>query len=126
MRGLLIIMAFWGLGVIGNKWLHLPLPGNLLGMLLLTLALSMGWIKLNVVERASSFFLRNMLLFFIPILIGITTQLPLLKSNPWPIVLALLLGPALVMLCTGGIVQAFLGKAKAKAERSEEGRAFDA
>lgn len=36
-KGIVILLAFYGVGVAASKWLHIPLPGNLVGMLLLTL-----------------------------------------------------------------------------------------
>jgi len=41
MLGLAILLLFNFLGVIANKYLHVPLPGNVIGLLLLLLALSL-------------------------------------------------------------------------------------
>jgi holin-like protein len=110
MKGLLILLAFFGLGTLVNRWLHIPLPGNLLGMLLLTLCLYAGWIRLETVERASAFFIRHMLLFFVPILVGVAQHAHLLVRDPWPIVLSLVVGPALVMLVAGKVVQSYIDR----------------
>lgn len=106
MQGVLILLFFYGLGVAGANWLHIPIPGNMLGMLLLAGCLLSGVVKLETVEKAASFFLRHMLLFFIPILVGVTGYLPLLSGQTVPIVLALLTGAPIVMVCTGWLVQA--------------------
>jgi len=105
MRGFFVLLLYFGLGVAGAKWLHIPIPGNMLGMLLLAGCLLTGIVKVETVEKAASFFMRHMLLFFIPILIGVTAFLPLLEGQMSPILFALLLGAPLVMTVTGWIVQ---------------------
>jgi holin-like protein len=119
MRGLLILLAFFGAGMLLHKWLHIPLPGNLLGMLLLTLCLAAGWVKLEHVEEASSLLLKHMLLFFVPILVGVAQYFDLIEQSVWPVLTALLAGPPLVMLVTGGIVQRYINKRKPK-EQAEQ------
>jgi holin-like protein len=46
-----------------------------------------------------------MLLFFIPIVVGVVPQLETVMQKPLPIVIALVSGPVLVMLTAGGVVQ---------------------
>jgi holin-like protein len=126
-KGMLILLAFFGAGTLANKWLHVPLPGNLLGMLLLTLGLCTGMVKLDWVESASNLLLRHMMLFFVPILVGVASYLKWIAGDPWPIVLSLVLGPLVVMLVSGRVVQWYLNRHKQKAEhRPLEGRALDA
>lgn len=110
LRGLLVLLAFYGLGLVGSKWLHIPLPGNLLGMLLLTVCLCAGWVKLQTVEKASSFLIKHMMLFFVPILVGVAQYFQLIRQDPWTILLSLVLGPLLVMLVTGTVVQRYLNR----------------
>lgn len=117
MRGFLILLLFFGMGVAGAKWLYIPIPGNMLGMLLLAGALLAGIVKLEKVEKAATFFLRHMLLFFIPILVGVTEYLPLLTGFSSPILIALLIGPPIVMLGTGWIVQ--LGRYRLRLQEKE-------
>ena len=107
-RGIVILLVFYGVGMAASKWLHIPLPGNLLGMLILTLGLCMGWIRMDWVEQASSFLVRHMMLFFVPIIVGVASYMNLISQDPWPILVALVVGPMLVMLVTGRVVQWYL------------------
>jgi holin-like protein len=120
-RGLLVLLAFFGAGVLLQKWLHIPLPGNLLGMLLLTLCLAAGWVKLDHVEQASSLLLKHMLLFFVPILVGVAHYFDLLKQSLWPVLIALLAGPPLVMLTSGGILQRYINQRRRKEQAEQAG-----
>ncbi|WP_412679615.1 CidA/LrgA family protein [Brevibacillus choshinensis] len=127
-QGILILLAFYGVGTMASKWLHIPMPGNLLGMLLLTLCLCMGWIRMDWVEQASTFLVRHMMLFFVPIIVGVASYMNWIAKDPWSIILSMVLGPMIVMLVTGRVVQWYLHRQKHKAEPSvkQEGRALDA
>lgn len=125
-RGILILLAFFGAGTLLSKWLHIPLPGNLTGMLLLTLALCMGWIRMDWVEQVSGLLVRHMMLFFVPIIVGVSAYIKLIAKDPWSILLSLLLGPVLVMLVTGKLVQWYVNKHQRKNAPHQEGRALDA
>jgi len=126
-RGIVILLTFYGAGIAASKWLHIPLPGNLTGMLLLTLGLCMGWIRMDWVEQASSFLIRHMMLFFVPIIVGVASYMNLISQDPWPILIALVAGPMLVMLVTGRVVQWYLKRQRQKEKPSvqQEGRALD-
>jgi holin-like protein len=126
-NGMLILLVFYGAGTLASKWLHIPLPGNLIGMLLLTLALCKGWIRMDWVEKASGFLIRHMLLFFVPIITGVITYLGMISQDPWPILLSLLAGPVLVMVVAGRIVQRYVNRGQTKKQTlPPEGRSFDA
>jgi holin-like protein len=129
MKGLLVLLGFFGLGTLANRWLHVPMPGNLLGMLLLTVCLCLGWVKLETVERTGSFLLKHMMLFFVPIMVGVAQYLDVLKQDPWPVFVSLLAGPLCVMAVSGVVVQRCLDRGKSAAESqntSMKGRALDA
>lgn len=49
----------------------LPVPGNVLGVVLLFFLLLSGVIKLRHVERAADFFVRHLVFFFIPMVVGL-------------------------------------------------------
>jgi len=44
----------------------LPLPGNVVGLILLYLALSTGLVKLELIQEGADFLLRHLVFFFIP------------------------------------------------------------
>ena len=70
--GQILLLAL--IGVLGGylkEWLNLPLPGTLVGMILLFLLLCSGIIKLNWVEQGAAVLIGELLLFFIPSAIGV-------------------------------------------------------
>ncbi|MGN7468596.1 CidA/LrgA family protein [Brevibacillus sp. SAFN-007a] len=126
--GIGILLAFYGVGVLASEWLHVPLPGNLVGMLLLTLGLVTGWVRMEWVEQASLLLVRHMMLFFVPIIVGVVGYLKWFVQAPWPIALSMTVAPMLVMLVTGRVVQRYLHRQQQKTQASvpEERRTLDA
>ena len=75
----------------------IKLPSSIIGMLLLTLFLKLGWIKLHWVQGMSDFLVANLGFFFIPP--GI------IAAEFWPIVTASLISTLLVLVVTGWVHQ---------------------
>src|SRR5690625_7742139 len=55
------------------QYLHMPIPGNVLGMIILFMSLVTGVIKLEWIDGAASFLLKHLVFFFIPITVGMMT-----------------------------------------------------
>lgn len=71
LKGLSILLGFLVLGQHISEGFHLPVPGAVLGMLLLWTALHLGWIKLQWVEQACTSLLSLLGLLFVPAGAGI-------------------------------------------------------
>ena len=74
MRLLLEIGIIFGLCLVGEgiaMILPLPIPGNIIAMLVLLVCLLVKWLKPRHIEHVSQFLLQNMAFFFIPASIGI-------------------------------------------------------
>jgi holin-like protein len=65
----LLLISEAGSGFV--RMLHLPLSGNLVGMLLLLVLLTSGVIRLEWVEAGASLLVRHLAIFFIPIAVGL-------------------------------------------------------
>jgi holin-like protein len=104
LRGFGIVVGFCLLGVLLHR-LGIPLPGGVLGLLLFFLALSMGLVKLEWVDRAAGLLLRHMVLLFVPLTVGLMEMGPVLSRHAIAIVASLLLSWTATLLTTG-----FLGR----------------
>lgn len=108
MRGLAILLGFHLLGLILNSVGHVPLPGNVIGLILFTACLFLGIVKLEWVEQAAHFLLRHMLLFFAPVIVGVIALPPALRSQ-WPSMVTGVVGSLLiVLLITGWVAKALM------------------
>lgn len=105
LRQLSLILGIYFLGEFLQKLLHLPIPGSVVGMLILLLALYKGIIKLDMIESVSNFLLENLSFFFIPAGVGLMANFTILKNNLFGILAVTLLSTIIIMLLTGTIVQ---------------------
>lgn len=99
------LLAFWLLGEVIRYLFHWAIPGSIIGMILLTLALEFKFIKLHQVEDVSDFLIRNMAFFFIPPGVGLMVNLELIAANWLAITLATLISTFLVFVVTGWVAQ---------------------
>jgi holin-like protein len=110
MTGLALLLACYLLGIAGNTLLHIPLPGNVLGMLLLLGALFAGWVKLSWFENTARFLLRHMMLFFAPTIVGTLLYIDRFGKE-WPLIVLSIIGViALVLLVTAWVTELIGGK----------------
>ena len=76
-----------------------------IGMLLLTLFLKLGWVKLAWVERLSQLLIANLGFFFVPPGVALILYLDLIKAQWFPIVTATVVSTLLVLVVTGQMHQ---------------------
>ena len=67
---IIIILAVWSCAYVLQKLLNLPVASGVLGFFLLLFLLEMKWLKLAHVERGADLLLAELLLFFIPPVVG--------------------------------------------------------
>lgn len=81
------------------------LPSSIIGMLLLTLFLKLGWIKLHWVQGLSDFLVANLGFFFIPPGVALMLYFDVIAAQFWPIAIATLVSTLLVLTITGWVHQ---------------------
>ena len=83
----------------------IKLPSSIIGMLLLTLFLQLGWIKLHWVQGLSDFLVANLGFFFVPSGVALMLYFDIIAAEFWPIVIATLVSTVLVLVVTGWVHQ---------------------
>lgn len=68
---LMIILLFSLVGEFASNSLHLPVPGSIIGLFCLFLALQFNWIRLRHINAVGQFLLANMTILFLPAAVGI-------------------------------------------------------
>lgn len=104
-RGMTILLLLQFLGELLSSWLTLPVPGSVLGMVLLLFALLLGWVKVAWLEEAADLLLSNMALFFVPAGVGVMVHADLIGREWLPISVGLVLSTFCVMAVTGWVEQ---------------------
>jgi len=105
-RGFATLLAMQFVGEIISRGLSIPVPGNVIGMALLFLALVTGVVPLGSIKEASELLLSHMALFFIPAGVGVMVYFDLLARQWLPIVVAMVVSTFVVMAVTGRVAQA--------------------
>ncbi|TNV16467.1 CidA/LrgA family protein [Buttiauxella sp. B2] len=83
------------------QWLvdlwHLPLPANLVGMLLMLLMIVCRVVPLKWIRAGSRWLLAEMLLFFVPAVVAVVNYAELLMVDGWRIFLVIAISTVLVL-----------------------------
>lgn len=82
--------------------LELPVPGNLLGMLILLALLVSGLLPLRYIEAGASLLTRHLAFFFIPITVGLMAFADVFLANG-PAILVILVLSAAAGICVAGL-----------------------
>ncbi|MEB2300909.1 CidA/LrgA family holin-like protein [Lysinibacillus xylanilyticus] len=107
--GYLYVILFVGNSI--ARLLHLPIPGSIIGLVLLFLLLQFHIIKLEWIELGAGLLLSELLLFFIPSAIGVIDYTALFGVQGVKAVLVIVLSAIVVMFATGFTAQ-LLGQRK--------------
>jgi len=100
-----VLFAFLALGEL-TVWLTgVTVPASIIGMLLLAMSLQFGIVKLDQVEKMADFLVHNLGFFFVPAGVGLMSCLGLLASEWLPIVGAMVVSTAVIMIVTGHVHQ---------------------
>lgn len=111
------ILAVWGCAYVLQKLLNLPVTSGVLGFFLLLFLLKTNWLKFANVEQGANFLLSELLLFFIPPVVGVIQYQNLLISSGCKILLVILISTLLVMMTSVYTVKLFLNHASLKQEK---------
>ena len=87
------------------SWLHLPLPANIVGMLVLLALIVTRIVPLNWVKAGSRWLLAEMLLFFIPAVVAVVNYGALLRVDGWRICVVIVVSTTLVLASTAWVVR---------------------
>jgi holin-like protein len=114
-----ILLLFQCLGEATAFALRLPLPGPVIGMLLLFAALTVSRRLMDIVEETGSALLRHLSLLFVPAGVGIMAAADSI-SGQWPALIVALAGSTLLTLAVTALVMRGV-TARARAPGEEEG-----
>lgn len=113
LREFLIILIICFIGEILNKFVHIPIPGSIIGMILLFVLLLTGVIKIHMIENISKFLIDHLAFFYIPAGVGLLAYIGVISKNLIPILVICLITTILVMVVTGLTIQ-LITRRKAK------------
>ena len=116
--GILNIFYYIGVGIVSV--LHLPLPGSVIGLLVLALSLQFKIIKVAYIQDGAGFLIGVLTLFFIPATVGVIDYPQLWTSTGLLVMLAVTASTLISIYVTGTLSQVIEKKEAAKREVAVE------
>ena len=105
LRQVCIIIGICFLGELLQKLFKIPIPGNVLGMIILFICLCLGIIKLELIKEISKFLLDHLAFFFIPSGVGLMACMNLLNGKWIAFSGICFITTVIIMVITGHTVQ---------------------
>ncbi|WP_037286918.1 CidA/LrgA family protein [Saccharibacillus sacchari] len=98
------VAGLMGFSLLMNRlavWMHIPIPGSILGIFVLFMLLQFRLVKLEWIELGANWLLAELLLFFIPAAVGVMNYIPLLEQDGIRILAVVILSTLIVMVSSG-------------------------
>ncbi|WP_158738676.1 CidA/LrgA family protein [Alteribacillus sp. YIM 98480] len=102
-----ILLSVYYTGIRLSAFFHLPLPGSIVGLLLLFVLLLTGFVKLEWIEGVASLHLKHMTLLFIPFIVGVFLSLDIFRVQGLKLLFVLVITSLIVLLSTAYTVQGY-------------------
>lgn len=99
-RGFAILLVMQAVGEGLSSLFSLPMPGSVIGMVLLFLSLQIKLIRIEWVEEAVELLLSNLALLFVPAGVGVMVHFDLIARQWLPISVALVVSTFVVLAVT--------------------------
>ncbi|MCB0450991.1 MAG: CidA/LrgA family protein [Confluentibacter sp.] len=109
LKALFYIFLFLAMGELVINLIDIPISGNILGMMLIFIALKLKLIKLETVKPASDKLVKYMVLFFVPYGVGLMAYFDFIKAH-WMVLTVAAGLSTLITLYVTAIIQQKLEK----------------
>ncbi|WP_273779449.1 CidA/LrgA family protein [Acinetobacter sp. GSS19] len=95
-----LLFLFWAFGLLLQRTFNLPISAGVLGLFSMLTLLLTGLLPLHWVKAGSDLILSELVLFFVPCVVGLINYQQLFIQQGWQLVLAVLLGSLCVLIVT--------------------------
>ncbi len=106
-KGSFYILLFYFLGEIVSKLLAGFIPGSVVGMVLLFLALYSKMLKPENVKAVATNITKNMAVFFVPVGVGLMAQFELFSSSLLAVIVSIVVSTVLTIVTVALIQERF-------------------
>ncbi|HPE78448.1 MAG: CidA/LrgA family protein [Sedimenticolaceae bacterium] len=119
LNGITLLLIFQLIGEFGARLLDIPVPGPVIGMLLLFLALAVRRSVPPSLDTASSTLLSHLSLLFVPAGVGMMIHFERITGEWLPIAVALL-GSTVITMLASALIMAGTSRLFAPGERQDD------
>ncbi|WP_046226501.1 CidA/LrgA family protein [Paenibacillus dauci] len=107
---IMLLYAIYLVGSYVQAWLNLPIPGSIIGLLLLFVLLLCRVIPVSWIEKGSTTILFYLPLFFIPATVGVMNHLDLFAGKGLLLVVVVIVSTILTIAVAGHVSQWLAGR----------------
>ena len=97
---LALLLLFWAIGFGLQQRFHVPISAGVLGLFLALAALLCGVLKLEWIKGGADFVLGELVLFFVPCVVGLLKYQALFQRQGWQLISTIAIGTVCVMVAT--------------------------
>ncbi len=119
-RGLIILLSFQGAGEIVSRLVSLPVPGPVIGLVLLLMFLIRRGKVDAPIDTVASALVKNLGVLFVPAAVGVVMFLPQLKANFWAIGIALTVSVAATIAVSAAVLRFWPGQHRTNVKDPKE------
>lgn len=101
-----LLIGFWQLGDWITRQCHLPIPGAITALFIVLALLGLGWLPVQKIHHGASWFIGEMLLFFVPPLLALLDYPQFFGLLGLKLLVAIVAGTLIVMTATALTVEA--------------------
>jgi holin-like protein len=105
LNGITLLLAYQLIGEVAVRLMDLPIPGPVLGMMMLFITLLIRGYAPESISAASSALLSHLSLLFVPAGVGMMVHFDRIAAEWLPIAVALFLSTIITMIATAFIMQ---------------------
>jgi len=114
LRGFALLLVLQAIGEVLSRFFALPIPGPVLGLVLLLPALNFEFVRVPA-SAAAELMLAHLSLFFVPVGVGVITHLQLVSQHGIRLLLVIVLSTWIGIAVTAVVLRSFLRIALARA-----------
>lgn len=103
LKALAVIFGFTFFGEFLSSTFNLPIPGSIIGLISLFIALVLKVIKVEKIKSAGEQLQKNMAFLFVPLLVGLSLQFDILKEH-WLALTIVIIVTTIITYVVVGIV----------------------
>ena len=112
-RGLIILLGFQSAGEIVSRLFALPIPGPVIGLvLLLTFLIQRGKVDAPI-DTVASTLIKHLGLLFVPAAVGVVMFWPQLRTHFWAVSVALIVSVAATIAVSAAVLRFWPGEKSA-------------
>lgn len=109
-RGLIILLGFQGAGELISRLFMLPIPGPVIGLVLLLVFLIWRGKVDAPIDTVASALTRHLGLLFVPAAVGVVMFWPQLRTHFWAIAIALIVSAAATIAVSAAVLRFWPGR----------------